>query len=212
MKRSVGLKAAIFLVLLTQFTETNAKDFGVQGNVFEIKEEDMLSVIGNRLSSMQRSGILAAKQLEMQKRAERFIARPTPVERVVHTVERRVREFDPTYIVSRDIRDHEGRLIHAAGASINPLDTVGLPEKLLFIDGDNEKQVAWALNLQRTGKHSLKMILVNGSPMELMNKHHTRFYFDQKGIMTLKLGITQVPAVVTQNGAKLRIEEVVLGG
>jgi conjugal transfer pilus assembly protein TraW len=47
--------------------------------------------------------------------------------------------------------------------------------------------------------------------MELMKKHNVRFYFDQKSILTLKLGITQVPAIVTQNGMKLRIEELVLG-
>ncbi len=96
MKELVGLKAGMLLVLLMPFTETNAKDFGVQGQVFEIKEKDMLSVIGERLDDMERRGILAAKQLEMQKRAERFIARPTKVANIVHTVERRVREFDPT--------------------------------------------------------------------------------------------------------------------
>lgn len=212
MKESVGLKAVMLLVLLMPFTETNAKDFGLQNQVFEIKEKDMLSVIGERLGDMERRGILAAKQLEMQKRAERFIARPTKVANIVHTTHRRVREFDTTYIVPSDIKDQDGRLIHAAGTVINPLDTVSLSKKLIFIDGDNERQVAWALNLQRTGKQALKMILVNGSPMELMNKHHTRFYFDQKGIMTLQLGVTQVPAIVTQSGSKLRIEEVVLGG
>lgn len=211
MKRSVGLKAAILLVLLTQFIEVNAKDFGVQGHVFEIKEKDMLSVIGERLGEMERKGVLARKQLEMQARAERFIARPTPVANIVHTLERRVRDFDPTYIVPSDIKDNEGRLIHAAGTMVNPLDTVSLPHRLLFIDGDNQTQVNWALNLQRSSEHTYQITLVNGSPMELMKKHNVRFYFDQKSILTLKLGITQVPAIVTQNGLKLRIEELVLG-
>ncbi len=204
------MKAAILLALLTQSIEVNAKDFGVQGRIFEIKEEDMISVIGNRLSEMQRKGVLAAKQLEMQTRAESFIARPPRVVNIVSSVERRVREFDPTYIVPNDIKDNEGRLIHAAGTIVNPLDTVSLAENLIFIDGDNQMQVNWALNLNSSCKHAVKIILVNGSPMELMKKNNTRFYFDQKGIMTLKLGITQVPAIVTQYGSKLRIEELVL--
>ena len=35
----------------------------------------------------------------------------------------------------------------------------------------------------------------------------TPVYFDQQGALTRKLGITQVPALVSQEGAQLRIDE-----
>jgi hypothetical protein len=44
-----------------------------------------------------------------------------------------------------------------------------------------------------------------------MEKHKTQVYFDQKDILTSKLKITQVSAVVSQNDLKLKIEEIVLG-
>ena len=32
-------------------------------------------------------------------------------------------------------------------------------------------------------------------------------YFDQQGLLTRRLGITQVPALVSQEGMRLRIDE-----
>ena len=34
-------------------------------------------------------------------------------------------------------------------------------------------------------------------------------YYDQDGVLVRKLGITAVPAIVSQEGARLRIDEVV---
>ncbi|CAL7960240.1 hypothetical protein MIDIC_10038 [Alphaproteobacteria bacterium] len=39
-------------------------------------------------------------------------------------------------------------------------------------------------------------------------KEQKDFYFDQSGIITTKLGITQVPAVVKQNNKQLLIKEI----
>ena len=46
--------------------------------------------------------------------------------------------------------------------------------------------------------------------LDLMRQWQTRIYFDQGGILTAKFGITQVPAVIVQDGDRLRIEEVKL--
>jgi conjugal transfer pilus assembly protein TraW len=36
-------------------------------------------------------------------------------------------------------------------------------------------------------------------------------YFDQQGVLTTKFGITQVPALVSQEGMRLRIDEFKVG-
>jgi conjugal transfer pilus assembly protein TraW len=53
----------------------------------------------------------------------------------------------------------------------------------------------------------IKPILVNGGPMDLMRRWKKRVYFDQGGSMVKRLGIENVPALVTQDGKRLRIDE-----
>jgi conjugal transfer pilus assembly protein TraW len=196
------------------FIEATAKDFGTQGTVYEIEEVDMLDMIKNKLASMQASGELALKQEEMKKVAEARIMRPKRVESVVHTVEERTYEYDPTIIVEEDIKDHKGRLIKEKGTRVNPLEigkAYSIIKPLLFIDGDSKEQVKWALDYVKNIDDKAIVILVNGSPIELMKKYKRRFYFDQSGSLTGKLGIKQVPAEAVHVGSVIQIKELVLG-
>ena len=53
----------------------------------------------------------------------------------------------------------------------------------------------------------MKPILVGGSYLALMQSWHVPVYYDQQGLLTRRLGITQVPALVSQEGLRLRIDE-----
>jgi len=46
--------------------------------------------------------------------------------------------------------------------------------------------------------------------MDLMKRWQIRVYYDQQGSLTRRLGITQVPALVSQEGLRLRIDELAL--
>jgi conjugal transfer pilus assembly protein TraW len=43
-----------------------------------------------------------------------------------------------------------------------------------------------------------------------MRAWRTPVYYDQQGVLTRRLGIQQVPALVSQEGLRLRIDEMVL--
>jgi conjugal transfer pilus assembly protein TraW len=77
---------------------------------------------------------------------------------------------------------------------------------LLFLDGDDPAQVAWALKQDRQAK----LILVSGAPLELMKARQRRFYFDQGGKLTERFGISAVPARVRQQGRLLAVSEIAL--
>ena len=108
--------------------------------------------------------------------------------------------------LAADIRGAKGELIHAAGTRVNPLDSVKLRSDLLFLDGDDPAQIAWALKQDANAK----LILVKGAPLELMKARQRRFYFDQSGKLTQKFGIKAVPARVRQNGRFLEVSEIAL--
>ena len=153
---------------------------------------------------------LAQKQHEMKQKLEGYVSRPTAVEGVAHTANPRAWVYDPSYVLKEDIKDQDGDVIHKAGAVINPLDKIVMPYELLFIDADSDSQVSWALEYDKANEKPCRIILVRGAPMELMKQYKTRMYFDQKGILTGRFGITQVPAMVRQQENKLAIEELQL--
>ena len=55
--------------------------------------------------------------------------------------------------------------------------------------------------------NEVKVILTGGSYLDLMRRWQRPVFYDQQGNLTTKLGIRQVPALVTQDGRRLRIDE-----
>jgi conjugal transfer pilus assembly protein TraW len=184
-------------------SEAWPKDLGVRGHTWEIIETDLLAHLEAKAAAFVENGGLAAWQGDAERRVRSYVETPAPIAGVTPAREDRTRLFDPSIRVAEDIRDHEGRLIAKAGTLINPLDYVTLSKDLLFVDGRDEAQVAWALAFE----HSAKIVLVAGPVAALMREHNRALYFDQKGLLTRRFQIAAVPASVSQDGRRLRIRE-----
>lgn len=192
--KKIIMSLAFILFVLTK--QVFAKDLGNHGHVFPIIEEDILKVIEKRLSNIDPSKL----NKELQDKTTKYVEYPTQVKNIVTAKENKVIYFDPSYILTQDIIDHQGIIIRFKGEVINPLEHISLSQPLIFIDGDDKKQVNFALS-----SNNAKIILVKGSPLELQKKHKRWIYFDQAGFITSKLGISEVPALVEQDGLKLKI-------
>lgn len=208
-----GSKALLVIpsALISAFwslSPTQAKDFGAQGVLFPIEEEDPIVTIKNKLRVMEKSGELERHNKELQKRASASVERPKPVEGLTRATQTRVFYYDPTYVVKTDITDSQGRIFAKQGTKINPLETVTLSHNLLFFDGDDIEQRAWVIQKSREGP--FKLILIKGAPLSLSEELKVPVYFDQSGVLTQKFGIQHIPTLVTQQGLRLRIEEIPL--
>lgn len=177
-----------------------AKDLGVIGQTFEIKERSLVEVIQEKLNRLQQSGEIVLHQQELQRRVEASIERPVAVSAIKKATAYKKHTYDPTLVLSADIKDHKGRVFAKKGETYNPLDYLSFGDPLLFIDGDDPDQVQWSL------KQKGKRVLVKGAPLSLSRQHHTPFYFDQGGSLTTKLGIFEVPARVSQDHKVLVVE------
>ena len=206
----ISSKALFLLLCLGQSIQLQAKDFGVRGKIAPIEEQDPIVLIQSKLKIMEERGELEQHNRELQKKTRAAIERPKPVEGIFKVKESRVFYYDPTYIVPEDLKDHMGQIIHPKGTRINPLETVSLSQNLLFFDGDDDEQVAFAKEKlkEKLAESSLKLILVKGAPIALSEELKVPVYFDQSGLLTKKLGIHHVPALVTQERLRLRIEEI----
>ena len=186
-------------------TQARARDYGQQGTVWPVAEPDLLQQIHSRLQHLEASGETARLNEALKRRTVARVNRPEPVTGITAASEARIWRFDPTITVERDIADDKGRVIMAAGTRVNPLDTVPLRAPLVFLDGDDPAQLAWAA--QRYGRSRAKLILVRGAPLQLMKARQRRFYFDQGGKLVKHFGIRAVPAAVEQQGRVLVITE-----
>lgn len=199
--------ALVAIAMLLSLT-VRAQDLGVIGPVYPIAEPSLLEVILARLRDAEASGVLARLQRDAQDRAKHQIEQPAAIVKLTKTTKARSFHYDPSIVVPYAIHDADGKVIVPPGTMVNPLDSVSLSQALLFIDARDNAQVKRASGIldERGGK--LKVILTGGSYLDLMRRWKRPVFFDQQGALTEKLGIRHVPALVTQDGKRLKIEEI----
>ena len=198
-----------YITLLLSIVISNisiANHLGTFGPTFAILEADFLAEIAAKLNHLVATGGIKEHQIKIQHKVTQRVHRPTPVAGLIKTKVARVFWYDPSIKVPADLRDDKGRVFATAGTIFNPLDHYSLRHRLLFIDGDDAAQVAWAKKLPK----NRKIILVNGSPFKFTKEQQEPSYFDQHGKLITKFGIKQIPAEVQEDGKRLKIVEVLL--
>lgn len=197
-------KIALLLALLASLSAQAAEQIGP---TYPILEPDMLQEIQRMLREKEKSGELAKLQKEGIERSKRSAEEPKPVENLVRTSRPRTYFWDPSVVAPKTITDPQGRVVVEAGKRMNPLEYVSLTNHLLFFDGRDREQVAKAAEIIRKYEGRVKAIMVGGPVLELTRQWKFQVYFDQGGAIVKKLGIRQVPALVSQDGKRLRIDE-----
>jgi conjugal transfer pilus assembly protein TraW len=199
---------ALFLPLMP--APASCEDLGVIGPVYPISEPDLLDWIESRLREKERTGELAKLQRQATDHILASIGAPPPIAGLQPTKSARTFYYDPSITVQQTIADDTGNVVIPAGTTTNPLDILTLSKHLLFFDARDRAQVEKARSLIDTYGGRVKPILVGGSYLDLMKAWRLRVYYDQQGRLTRQLGITQVPALVSQEGRRLRIDELTL--
>ena len=104
--------------------------------------------------------------------------------------------------VLKSKRAGASRVAALFSSNVFPEGTQGEPDALA------KQWKEWALRQGAPDK--LWIVLVKGSPTDLMKATQRRFYFDQMGALTGKFGIAHTPALLVQQGDHLDIREVAL--
>ena len=207
MKRGIVSAPLVLGLMLATAGGVRAMDLGVIGPTYEISEPHLLQMIEQRLREKERSGELGRLEAEARKRGIATVKNPPPVTGLRATDAVRTFYFDPSFAVDRNLLGPQGELLFAAGTRKNPLEVVSLSRHLLFFDARDPRQIGRARQLIALYQGRVKPILVGGSYLDLMQSWHVPVYYDQQGLLTRRLGITQVPALVSQDGLRLRIDE-----
>lgn len=191
-------KQVLLVLISSSAILVHAQNLGAVGQVYDIKEEDAIDMILNKLKEKEKSGELKKLESEAKTRALDSMKNPKPVMGIVATIEKKSKLLDPSVTYDEDIRTDDGQLIVAAGTRINPLDYISLSKSLVFFDGNDPDQVSAVKGLVDTYKTAIKPILISGSWFELSKKWKQQVYFDQGGFLSQKFEIESVPSVVRQ--------------
>lgn len=183
---------------------------GTLGPTYAITEPHLLDFIAQRLREKERSGELQQLMQDAKRRAVAHVQQPPAVEGLRATTTPRSFRWDPSFTLDRNIVDAQGRLLYAAGSRHNPLDVVGMRRQLLFFDARDPRQLRRALALMAARPGGIKPVLTGGSYLDLMRQWQQPVYHDQHGLLTRRFGIQQVPALVSQDGRQLRVDELAL--
>ncbi len=127
----------------------------------------------------------------------------------------RVRELDPSFVVEETITLPTGEALVTAGTVINPLAQVPFTSVLIVFDPLDPAQVAVAR--QQIAKYEGRNVMLLVSSLahtgglegyaELVQSMGRHIYFLTKEVRKT-FNIQLVPAVVTAEGLKFRIEEI----
>jgi conjugal transfer pilus assembly protein TraW len=201
------MRTVLLIALLTALP-CSARDLGTHGRVYPLVEEDLVKVMMARAQAEVDSGQWARQIDKWRDQARERAARPKGI--VLPRAEQdRSFYYDPSIIVSHDIRDASGVLIYPKGTQVNPLDFVSMTQGLILIDGDDPEQIDWMLGLKDLA--AFKAVLTNGPILDLMQRLNHRLYFDQHQRLVNKFGVKALPARIYQDGARyLRVDEVAL--
>jgi conjugal transfer pilus assembly protein TraW len=201
------MRTVLLIALLTALP-CSARDLGTHGRVYPLVEQDLVEVMMAKAQAEVDSGQWARQIDEWRDQARERAARPKGI--VLPRAEQdRSFHYDPSIILSHDIRDASGVLIYPKGTQVNPLDFVSMTQGLILIDGDDPEQIDWMLGLKDLA--AFKAVLTNGPILDLMQRHNHRLYFDQHQRLVNKFGVKALPARIYQDGARyLRVDEVAL--
>jgi conjugal transfer pilus assembly protein TraW len=198
----------ISIALFLLAASTHAEDLGAIGPTYEITERDLIEVIQDKFRGMEKTGELTRMQEDYKRRVVDTIEHPKPVPGIAAAQTARTYYLDPAWTLDRNVVDEQGNVLYPAGTRVNPFDFDRLTKTLLFFDARDKKQVAFAKRFMAESKLPVKPILIAGAPLKLMREWKREVFYDQGGALSKRFSIAQSPAVVTQEGKRLRVDEV----
>jgi hypothetical protein len=171
------------------------KDLGVYGNLYPIEEVDLLAYIHERGKNLNPE--------EVERSVREKFSRSLEVSLGVPLVkEKRIRYVDPSITVSSPVYDHEGHVVAPPG-KLNPLEKIQLTKTIVVL---KESQLGIIPELKKTHRNLL-ILLTYGNLERASSIAGQMVYRADKNILD-RLGVERVPSVITQDGERLRVEEI----
>ena len=114
-------------------SQPSQNDYGIRGETIDISEPDLLLQVKERFRTFDWAGY--------QKKAQGDFWQETHFESLPEALKDREYWIDPTFTVSRDLRNTKGQLIAVTGQKINPLTNFPFHQKIIVFDATRVSQI-----------------------------------------------------------------------
>ena len=195
--------------LLERTSESGYSDHSFNPIVKDIAEVDFLKDIQQRIENYdftKHTKELASKAFDKVKKFD------FPVRDETYISFR-----DPTLIVKKDMWLPNGALLAKAGTRLNPLETLGLSKRYIVLNPNDPRQIEVTIkylsSLPQAQRKPLSVLLTEVNKEKGLNQLNTiRNTFDSTvfvftDLVQNRFQISSVPAIVEQQGNKLKVTE-----
>lgn len=175
--------------------QAKPKDLGVYGTLYPIEEVDLLAYIQERAKQVDQDQLNKKMREDFEHSLEVSLNVP-------EAKELRTRYVDPSITVTSPVYDHKGHVVAPPG-NINPLEKIQLTNTIVVL---KESQIGIIHEVKKSHKNLL-VLLTDGNLPKAAEKIGQVVYRADNRILE-RLGVERVPSVITQEGTKLRVEEI----
>jgi len=178
----------------------SAREMVTIGPTFAIAEPDTLDEIKQRARSVDWDSWLRRSDPE---RASAFRSIDLP-----RALRNRSFLFDPTYTLPRDIVGN-GKVLWPKGTTINVYERIRTTSRTIVI-ADDPEHFLWLRDVAKPQAGD-RVFLAGGNVLVRMRAEQRRLYVLDARVVE-RFGLAAVPAIVRQEGNRLRVTEYALGG
>lgn len=208
---AVGAVNVGWLRRMASMAQHGTSDLGKRAEDYEIAEVDFIQEMQQRLARIDWAARReAAIEGFWLKHEAQFVSLP-------EARERRERRVNPSVRVTEDLLDAEGRLLVAAGHTINPLNWAPLSKTIIVFRGTDPRHVATATHLARAAQANGRgvILLTTSIDPEQGWQHLSQLertlagsvYVLPKALVD-RFEISHIPATVASRGHELVVTEV----
>lgn len=181
----------INIILLLLFSSVTNAIIISQGTTYDIVEPDLLIEIQQK-----------AKQVDWQK-LQRNMKFTQEFVRLPIATEDKSYYYTPVTILPFEIKDKNGKVLYPKGFKFNPLKYTTLPNQLIVLGSARHLDVV--SNLSSLVSPDDTLLIVNMNTRKFIKQTGKRAFLLTKNAIK-RLGIKQIPAIISQQGDQFLIQ------
>ncbi|MHB1696649.1 MAG: hypothetical protein ACYCSQ_00860 [bacterium] len=176
---------------------------GTYGKIYPFAEKNLLSVIKEKAKRVNWKAVIRNSHLKRQVKHYQPYNQEVDLPNALHT-----KVFEPSmyYTLKYNIRDSKGQIIYPKGFRFKITDYITLPNVLVVINGDSERQVKWFKHSMFFNNLKVTLMITKGDYYRLDRKLKIPVYYYMKPLQK-RFELKAVPSVIWQEGTTIYVKQ-----
>lgn len=177
------------------------------GKTYEFAEKDTLVEIQDYIKNNKNK--LQEKQKEVIKQAKNKLDNLSPnlSKKIPSAKVSKTYQISSNHTTEFDIKAPDGRVLYPKGFTYNVLDFIQIPYNIVFIDGNDTKELQWLKKSKYLGNAGSRILITNGKYKDVSKSLNTHIFFATDRIIE-RFSIKVTPTIAKQEKNKMILHEV----